>query len=438
MKSDHRLDLDTPLHVHRWAAVLCLLTSLVGVGFSVHLTRIKFQMLYTPCLSAYGGCSIGGLTCDDALSSALSMLFGLPISVWGTGFYMTTAVAAALAFRRGTFRGTAAHLLFALAVFSALVSIMLAVYTWLALPSACPFCLTLYAVSGLLLGGAWLVWRSPGASHLSFAAMRRTRLADALDGLFALVVVLVVAIGAQSVGFHGLRNRVDAQDGCPEPAKSLPVSRIRIGANQPQAILALFVDMTCAKCRSEFRKLGMALQEGRFPVPVQLWIFHIPRQTCDPKAFPSGYDRAEDGPRFDNACMAARAAECMEKLQGGAGYSLMRGLFALHDAREINKPLFTAERIGNRAVDLNMEIDPDDPDNALFHCINHDKAVLDRITEHQLYADTPGFSTPTLMIFATVDGTPDLTRKPLVGNANTDEATIFDYVAIQAAPPQKR
>ncbi len=426
---------DSAFDVQRWATAFCLLISLVGVGINLHLTRIKFQMPYPPCLSVHGACQIGGLHCDDALGSPVSMLLDLPISLWGAAFYLTTAVAAAMVLRGRAHGGAAAHLLLVLAGFAVLVSVALGMYTWLALTTACPFCLTLYAVSVLLFGGALLVWRPPGGPHMSFDEFRRTHLADGLDGLFALMVVLVVATGAQSVAFHGLRNAVDAQDGCPDPITPLPAPSIRVGAEDPRAILPLFVDMTCIKCRGEFKKLGLALKEGRFPAPVQLWIFHIPRHACDPTAFPGGYDRAEDGPGFDNACMAARAAECMEKLQAGTGFALIGGIFTLHDSPPAEgTPLFTADRIGSKPGDVvGLEIYPDDADNALFHCINHDSEVLARITAHQIYADDPAFTTPTLLIFSVADGAPDLSRKPLVANAAVSLGTIMDYVATKAA-----
>lgn len=436
MKSKNSItEVGALIDVQRIGAGFCLLLGLVGAGLGVHLTRLKFQMLYTPCLSAYGGCRIGGLDCDDALGSSMSIFLGLPISLWGTAFYLTTAVASAAALRRDAWGGTAAHLLLCLAGFSVLVSMVLGTYTVLALTTACPFCLSLYAVSVLLLGGAFLVWRPPGAPHVPFDVVRRKRLADALDGVFGLAMVLVLATGLQSMVFNGLRNRVNAQDGCPEPVAALPAPSIRVGVTEPQAILALFLDMTCTKCRSEFKKVGLALKEGKFPAPVQLWIFHIPRQACDLEALPA-YDRTDDNARADRACMAARAVECIEKLQPGAGFELIGGMFALHDNREEDTPLFTTERIGNKAVELGMEIDPDDEDNAFVRCINHDTEVLARITEHQRYADGPNFSTPTLMIYHAVAGAPDMSRKPLVANANTSLATIMEYVVAQAAETQ--
>ncbi len=420
------------------AAIFCLVTSLVGVGISVHLTRIKFQMLYTPCMTGYGGCQVGSMSCDDALGSPAAMLWGLPISLWGAGFYLVTAVAAALVLRRGAFGGTAAHLLVCLGGFAVLVSALLGGYTALALTALCPFCLSLYVVSVLVFGGSLLVYRAPGGPSVTFREVPRTRLADALDGVFALVMIAVISTGLLSLGFHGLRNVVDAQDGCPEPVAGLPSPSIRVGSEQPAAILALFVDLTCTKCRSEFKKLWLPLQDKSFPAPVQIWVYHTPRHACDPEAFPGGYDRSNDAASYDNACLAARAAECMEKLQPGAGFELMGMLFALHDDRLENTPLFTAERIGNKAVELGMEIDPDDGENPLFRCIDHDGEVLDRVTEHQRYADVPGFSTPTLMIYHAAEGVPDLSRKPLVANANTSQATVMEYVAQQAdvgAPP---
>ena len=206
-----------------------------------------------------------------------------------------------------------------------------------------------------------------------------------------------------------------------------------MGRLAPQAILAVFLDFTCTKCRGEFKQLSQALRAGKFPAPVQLWVYHTPRHPCDLAAFPGGYDRTDDGARFDNACMAARAVECMEGLKPGSGYELMGGLFALHDDRQPNVPLFTAERIGNKAVELELEIDPDDEENPLVRCINHDSEVLARITAHQRFADRPAFSVPTVLIYHAAGGAPDPARGQRVANASTSLATLLQYVAEQAA-----
>jgi len=419
------------LDVQRIAAAFCALFGLAGVGLSVHLTRLKFQMLYTPCKSAYGGCRIGGLACEDALGSSWSMVLGVPISVWGAGFYLTIAVAAVMVLRQNSFGGTAANLLIALTTFAVLVSATLAGYTAVVLPSPCPFCMALYAVAVLVFVSALLAWRPPGGVRLTFRQLVQERLADALDGVFALSLVMVASTGIQALGYHGFRNLVDAQDGCPELAEDLPEATIRVGAESPQAVLALFVDMTCPKCLSEFKRLGRALQDEQFPAPVQLRVYHMPRQACDTSAFPDTWDRKDNEAGNNNACLAALAAECAEKLEG-RGFLLMDGMFALHGERQASAALFTPERIANRAVELGINIDPDDRQNPLFRCIDGDKEVLDRITAHQKYSDRPGFMPPTVLIYRAEAGALDLRRKPLVANANTSLNTILDYVRTQA------
>lgn len=418
----------------RLGAGFLLLVGLAGLGVSVYLTILKFRMAYTPCLTDRGGCSIGGLSCEDALNSSWSMLLGLPISLWGAAFYMVVVVLAGGLVRRPDFlRNAAPALLLGLAWFAAFISVVLGVYAFGILRSPCPFCISLYLISALLLGGALLLRRAQTRQGKA-ASLERLRQAAVLDSTFMLAVIFVVAAGVQSVAYQYTRRLVDAQSGCPEPVKVLPPASIRIGAGEPKAIVALFIDLTCSHCKAEFKVVVNALNAKQFPEPVQLWIYHTPRQPCDPEAFPAGYAKSDDSVRFDNACLAARAAECMEKLQPGAGIELIGGMYALHDNREPNVPLFTAERIGNQAVELEMEIDPDDPDNKLFQCINTDSGVLASITAHQRYAEDPKFKVPTLAVYHAVAGLPDLSRKAYYGDANTPLAALADYISKQANP----
>lgn len=423
------------LDLRRIGALFCSITSVAGVGVGAYLTTLKFKMSYTPCLTPYGGCQIGSMNCEDALGSAWSIVLGLPVSLWGTSFYLATGLLAILiTVRRNVFGGTAAHLLLALASLGVLVSAVLGAYTFLALEAACPYCVTLYVVSVLLLGGAYVTRSPPGERVFSASEVLRQRTADLLDAGFFMAVVFVLAMGVQSMTYHGLRNQADTQDGCPEQVAPLPPTSIKVGPAQPKVIIALFIDLTCPACRKEYRTLATALRDGIFPAPVQLWIYHTPRTACDPAAFPASYPKADDTARNEGACLAALAAECMEKLQTGQGAELIAGMFALHDDREKDVPLFTTERIGNRAVRLEMDIDPDDHDNQLFQCINNDGAALARITAHQKFAEGPGYKVPTIAVYRAIDGAPDPSEKPLFGDGDTPLDTIFDYVHKRSLP----
>lgn len=420
-------------------AIFCCLMSAAGVGLGVHLSLLKFRMTYTPCLSPYGGCQFGTMSCDEALSSTWSTFLDLPISAWGAAFYLVTGLLAAIiAIRREAFGGTAAHLLVGLATIAVLVSAFLGGVTYFTLPAACPFCASLYVVSVLLLGGAYVTCRPPGIATPGLREVLRQRAADMLDGAFVLAFTFVVATGVQSLAYHGLRNRVSAQDGCPEPLQALPPASIKVGADKPKAILALFIDMTCSVCRKEFRVLSAALRKGQFPEPVQIWVYHTPRVDCDPAAFPSGYPKRSDEAANNGACLAATAVECMEKVYPRRGYELIGALFPLQEKRQGDEPTFTPERIGDRAVELGADIDPDDANNALFRCMNTDSAVRERITEHQRFAEGPAYKVPTLAVYPAVDGQPDLSVKPLYADGKKPIASIFEYVTIQAAVGAQR
>ena len=144
-----------PTALARVGAASALLLSLLGVGVGAYLTVLKFRMNYTPCNSGKGACAIGNMTCEDALASSWSMLFGLPISLWASAFYLVTGVLAlGLLARRNFLRGAAAPILLALAVFDVLVSAVMGTYAFAVLSARCPYCLSLYVVSALLLVSA--------------------------------------------------------------------------------------------------------------------------------------------------------------------------------------------------------------------------------------------------------------------------------------------
>jgi len=418
--------------LRRFAAGVGLVVSLLGSGVGVHLSTLKFKMVYTPCLSPIGGCRVGGLTCGAALESDLSTFLGLPISLWGSAFYLATAVlTASLLLRRESFGGTASEVLLLFAYLGVGISGSLAFYTALVLPSACPFCLALYAISALLLWTAWTV-RQPSGNHWrpSFKLFRE-RPVDWVHCAFVALLVFVCGVGVQSLTYHGFRNRVDAQSGCPAPKESLPESTIKFGSSEPAAIIAVFIDMSCQSCRHEFRTLARAISGRKFTVPIQLWVYHTPRQACDPDAFPGGYAKADPAIRTANPCLAARAVECTEKLRKGQGFWLIGGLFTRQDSPVT--PMFTPESIADLAADRGLKIDPDDPRNALYQCIDNDAAVLARITAHQRFAEGDKFQIPTVAVYRALAGAPDPARSPLFATSDTPIDVLIGYAEKQAA-----
>jgi len=423
--------------LRRQALIACALLGLLGAAVGGYLTVLKFRMAYTPCLGPHGGCQIGEMRCEDALGAAWSIVGDLPISAWGSAAYAcVTVLAIGQLVRRDFLAGCAAALLWSLSLVVTLVSLAYAAYAFAILQSPCPFCLSLDIVALLLLVFAAVVRRTADPrEQFGLRVAFRHRRASLIDAAFRLGMLLTVATGLQSIAYHAARHNVTVRDGCPEQAQSSPVAPIRVGPADAPVILAAYLDMSCSACKRKFKQLATALRNDQFPRPVQLWMYHAPRHACDPAAFPAGFARSDDRARDDNACLAARAAECMEKLQPGAGFRLIGGLFALHDDRQAGQPLFTAERVGNRAVDLGMEIDPDDRDNPLFRCIDDDRGVLAVITAHQRHAEALNVMVPTIAVHAAANGEIDASRPPYWLFANTPFDDLAMYIELQAAPP---
>jgi uncharacterized membrane protein len=399
---------DKPPAIARVGAGLALVLSLLGVGIGVFLTTLKFRMTYTPCASTKGACAIGGMSCEDALQSSWSTLFGLPISLWGSAFYLLTAViAGGLLLRPNFLRGAASPLLLGLALFNIVVSGIYGIYAFVVLKAPCPYCLSLYVISALSLMCA--LFAIHGAPRGLWKRLTARRQADLLDAVFVAAVVFIVGVGVQSVGYQTTRRFVDAQTGCAKPTASLPATIILAGAGEPKVGVALFLDLTCPHCFNEFRNVGRALRGKELDVPTRVYVFHTPRAACDPDAFPAGYPKHHADAFNGGACLAAKASECVEKLRPGAGFDMISALFALQADPDPNGgPLFSPVRIASKAVDIGLEIDPDDADNELFHCINNDTEAVARITAHQKYAVEQDYKVPTGYVFPIEAGVPRL------------------------------
>lgn len=399
---------DKPPAIARLGAGAALLLSLCGIGVGLYLTTLKFRMTYTPCASDRGACAIGGMTCEDALTSSWSLLFGLPISLWGSAFYLVTAVVAGgLLLRPDFLRGAARPLLLGLAGFDVAITAIYGTYAFAILKSPCPYCLSLYVISALLLMCAlFAIHEAPRGLWRRLTTRRQ---ADLLDAVFVASAVFIVAVGVQSVGYQVTRHFVDSQTGCPTPKAELPETTIITGAAEPVIGVALFLDLTCPHCYNEFRNVGRAIRGKELDVATRVYVFHTPRVACDNDAFPAGYPKLHADANNGGACLAAKAAECVEKLRPGAGFDMISALFALQaDPDPDGGPLFSPVRVANKAVDIGLEIDPDDPDNELFHCINNDADALKRITAHQHYAIEHDYKVPTGYMFPIEAGVPRL------------------------------
>lgn len=405
-------------------AIHCAALSIVGASVGVALTAKAFKAAYTPCL-VQSVCRDELADCLDPAHGAWSTLLGLPVSLWMTSLFFVTAVLSFRIFRGRKSRGIAQRALSLVTLSSLLLIMALLAQSFVSTGAPCQLCAALGITAMLLVAGARLVeWYS----RRTLGRLRlREHLAEILDMGFVLAVVFIVVSGVQSMTFHALRNFFSPQYGCVEVAPPWPQTQIKAGSPEPRVILSLFLDISCERSSREFQKLGATVLEDKFPVPVQLWVYHTPRHACDPTAFSAGYAKENEEALTHDACLAARAVECMEQVRPGTGFALLSGLFALREEGDTGERTFTVDRVVRRAEDLHLFADTTEP-GALGSCIQNDPNVRERITSHQLFAAGEEYRVPTLAIHRAVNGAPDTGHGARWVQADTPISAVFRSV----------
>jgi uncharacterized membrane protein len=128
--------------------------SIPGILFSLFLTILKFRNEFT-CESVLLTTCAGG--CSVALNDELSVILGIPLTVYATSFFVVALVVGSIILLSARI-GPLMRLLSLLLGWSGLsISLALGVYARLGLGEFCELCAVLYcACTGIFLG-AWLI-----------------------------------------------------------------------------------------------------------------------------------------------------------------------------------------------------------------------------------------------------------------------------------------
>lgn len=301
--------LTVPPIVHRALPITGLLLSLAAVAISADLTTIHYFVHVDPNFSSF--CAINEtINCDTVANSSWSMLWGVPISVWGLLTYALLALAhvLALASRRRTPTWPWGLLLLAgagavgYAAFLAFVSHFL-------IKAFCILCMGLYVINLALLAVAAAAYLQLGQSAraLMSANLRTLRagwiwlLALAVVGL-ALVVALITIYprfyaaaisAADTPALDGSRRVYTEFISCPTdcPAE---------GSETPRVTIVEYTDFQCPFCRSSHEVLARAIQ--RHGEAIKVVQRHFPLDhACNPVV---------RQPFHRQACAAAMASVC--------------------------------------------------------------------------------------------------------------------------------
>lgn len=118
---------------------LIIVLALLGFGISLYLSISHYLGFIVPCDITHG--------CETVLTSKYSVLFGLPLAVWGVAYFTSVIVSALLANHYEMWRKILTGIL-TLGALSALVFLSLQFFV---IKKVCQYCLTTDLLSIFLL-----------------------------------------------------------------------------------------------------------------------------------------------------------------------------------------------------------------------------------------------------------------------------------------------
>lgn len=174
---------------------------LAAVGVATSIYSIKHHLELRIHGHTEASCNINSsINCDAVAASKYSELLGIPLGVWGLGYFLAMAVLAVTVFIQHKSRKEHEPAWFVMAAIGVLTSLGLAGISLGVLGTVCIVCVIVYALTLGQAGLAWKMWKdNPSVLNINGKTL--------FGGLSTAAVVVAITIG----GFNFLR-----------PAKQLP------------------------------------------------------------------------------------------------------------------------------------------------------------------------------------------------------------------------
>ncbi len=262
-----------PLLPYRAYHLPLLLLAAVGILNAVYLMYAHFQNYTDPAYASF--CAISqAINCDTVAQSPWSVLFGLPVALWGLAGYLVS-----LLLLTALRQPSAGNLpLWSLMVVSsagyALVAVFFGYISVAKIHSYCILCLLTYGINFGLFFGSWLIRRrfctAPLKADLISALgtiRRKSWLAGSLGALLlALSITIILIPPYWSFSPSPIKDdmaRGITADGHPW-----------IGAEHPELTITEFSDYMCFQCKKMHFILRQLVQS--YPDRIRLVHRHFP------------------------------------------------------------------------------------------------------------------------------------------------------------------
>jgi len=385
-----------PPHPVPLGALVVGMAAIPGLLFSVFLTVIKLLSDSHCAVSVLSACST---SCAEALKSPLSTLFHAPISIYSTSFFLVLlGFAVAILWRPSAILAVARPILLVFAAAGVLAIAVLAAYSAFALGGPCQYCIIIYGLTLTAALGVSLIHSEGYRPSLRALVDRRLLTSSATQ---IAVLGFLAATTVQMVAYRSKASTIVFTESC-IVHHDLPFTPFTTPTTSPpRATVGIVLDLACPHCRTDYatwRAYASAHPD------IRLAVYHFPRQS------PCSSTRFNAHTEQNDACLAARAAVCVERERPGAGMAMIDQLFTLQDNPA---PFFSDVTVGEAAraasladipADLNA---PAALEHPFYRCL-YDPASLDLLHDHVAFADDLDVrDTPaTYILFNDPDGAP--------------------------------
>jgi protein-disulfide isomerase/uncharacterized membrane protein len=130
--------------------ILSAILALIGIGMSYYLTMHHFQVKFQGLTDAF--CNINStFNCDDVARSKYAELFGIPLGIYGMGYFLGMLIMLFVGYRFENYAKDALVTYKFSAWVGAVVSIALGLLSYFAISSLCLVCIGVYLVTFALV-----------------------------------------------------------------------------------------------------------------------------------------------------------------------------------------------------------------------------------------------------------------------------------------------
>ncbi len=317
----------------RAGSILILALAGAGIGLGVYLTLLHIWKLIDPNFVSL--CEINqSFDCNTVNSSKYARVFGLPLGIYGAGFYGVLAVLSIMSWFRSERLSRVPHIMFGLSLASVAISVVLAIISHFVIGAFCLFCMLMWFINLAVCGiSFWMVggrlgdalretggelvrcYRSPGCYAAVFVFIGVVWIGGAQFGKYEAkakdFAAYRIAEGIASGKGPGARfGTVELPDLRPTPGLQNRSADITIEGHEPvrgpanaPIVIVIFSDFECPYCqRAAF---GIEAVREEHPRDVAVVFKHYPLDfDCNP------YMKR---PMHQHACEAAFASVCAKR-----------------------------------------------------------------------------------------------------------------------------